>query len=255
MNIEVSVVMPAHHEGRLVHPTMRSILRTVEYARNQNISVEIVIVMDKADDKTENYFKKFENSEIVFEKVDYGDLGLTRNHGVNAAKGRYITFIDADNLFGLKWICAFYNYLEKLDRDVIVHPEYHVVFEDENVIWKQLSSTDPAFNVGNFFENNYWDANCAAKKSQLLNYPYKSTTSTKGFGFEDWHFNCETIANGVEHHVVPQTVHFLRKKKFGSLLASSRGTSRIIRPTKLFEPALLASLLKDRENSNRELAK
>ena len=152
------------------------------------------------------------------------------------------SFIDADNLFGLKWIPKFYDYLEGLGRDVVVHPEYHVAFEAENVVWKQLSSTDPDFNPGIFMEFNYWDANCAAKKSLLSKFPYQPTISSKGFGFEDWHFNCETIAAGIEHHVVPQTVHFLRKKRTGSLLASSRQASRTLRPTRLFDPDILKSL-------------
>ena len=242
MEFDVSVVMPAHHEGRLVHPTMRSIFRTVEYAQKLGILVEIVVVLDRADEETRRYFRQYENSKIVFEQVNHGDLGLTRNHGAQTAKGKYITFIDADNLFGLKWISNFYAHLERLGRDVVVHPEYHVVFEAENVLWKQISSTNPNFNPGIFMEYNYWDANCAAKRSLLLEYPYQPTTSSKGFGFEDWHFNCETIAAGIEHHVVPQTVHFLRKKKTGSLLASSFQASRTLRPSTLFDPDILKSL-------------
>jgi len=38
-----------------------------------------------------------------------------------------------------------------------------------------------------------------------FNEKYQTTMKTRGFGFEDWHFNCVTLADGIEHRPVPGT--------------------------------------------------
>lgn len=243
--MDISVIIPAHHEGRLAHPTMRSAFRAADMARKNRVGTEIIVVLDKPDKKTEDYFSRYEGSpNIRLETVDFGDLGFTRNFGVKAASGRYVTFLDADNLLGQNWIYASFLYLENSDRDVIAHPEYFIVFETENLLWRQTSSDDPECDIGNMLADNYWDANCTAKREILLKYPYQATTSTKGFGFEDWHFNCITLADGIGHKVVPGTVNFMRKKISGSLLAHSLEANRVVRPNRLFDPDVFSAMLK-----------
>lgn len=250
MSCDISVVIPPHHIGRLAHHTMRSLFRAIEYASLRGITTEIVIVMDRPDEKTKKYISRYENSELTLETVDFGDLGLTRNFGVKLSAGKYITFLDDDNLYCKNWIYKAVRYLEESNSHIIVHPEYHVAFDAENGIWIQISSNDSnKFNVANLIEYNYWDAICATKREILLKYSYQPTTASKGFGYEDWHFNCETLAAGIEHIVVPGTVHFMRKKRSGSLNQNSLEENRVIRPTKLFEPDILAAILEHTGNN------
>jgi len=244
MNIEVSVIIPAHHEGRLAHSSMLSVFRSADYADKRDVKTEIIVIMDTPDETTREYFSRYENSEILLETVDFSDVGLTRNFGINISSGRYITLLDADNLFGQNWIYESFRYLGQSEKDVIVHPEYHIVFGTEDMIFQQLSSDDPECNIGNLIENNYWDTVCTVKREILLKYPYQTTMKTRGFGFEDWHFNCVTLADGIEHRPVPGTVHFLRKKRSGSQLAHTIETNRVVRPNKLFDPDILASMTK-----------
>jgi len=250
MSCDISAVIPPHHIGRLAHPTMRSLFRAIEYASLRGITTEIVIVMDRPDEKTRKYFSRYKNSGFPLVTVDFGDLGLSRNYGVHLSSGKYIAFLDDDNLYCQNWIYKAVSYLEESNNDVIVHPEYHIAFGAENLIWRQISSNDNnEFNAANLIEYNSWDAVCATRKELLLKYPYQTTTAGEGFGFEDWHFNCETLAAGIEHHVIPGTVHFLRKKKSGSLLGNTYEENRILRPNKLFEPAVFSSMLKKQINN------
>jgi glycosyltransferase involved in cell wall biosynthesis len=131
-----------------------------------------------------------------------------------------------------------------------VHPEYHIVFDAKNLIWRQLSSSDVKFHIEDLFEFNHWDTVCAARKEILSEHSFESTDTDSGFGFEDWLFNCQTLAEDIEHHVVPNTVHFTRVKKTGSRLAYDNQSDRLIRPTKLFEPVRISRMLEE-ENSRR----
>lgn len=234
--IDITVVIPAHAEGTLARHTMNSVFRAKAYAEENGLRIQVLVVMDKADKKTRDFFASYPDELIDVETVAFGDLGFTRNHGVSRAGGRYVAFLDADNLCCQNWLVAAVRHLKDRSKPLIVHPEYLVAFEAENTIWRQISSDAPRFNAANLIEYNYWDATLVAEKQLLLRFPYNATTSTKGFGFEDWHFNCETLAAGIPHHVVPETVLFLRKKRTGSLLAQTRYSFRTIWPSALFEP-------------------
>ena len=245
MGFDVSVIIPAHHEGRLAHPTMCSVFRSVAYANKKGVNAEIVIVMDKPDVKTEEYFSRYKEPGLLIKTVNFGDLGFTRNFGVGVSSGRYIAFLDADDLFGQNWVYESFKYLENNGNDIIAHPEYDVTFEAKNVIFRQTSSCSPDFKAEKLIEYNFWSALCTSKKEILLRYPYDATTFNHGFGFEDWHFNCETLAAGIEHRIVPGTVIFRRKKEIDSLLESSDRLNRIVRPTSLFEPLKFKSVMLD----------
>jgi hypothetical protein len=231
---------------------MNSLLRSSEYSRKDSIQTEIIVVLDRADKKTEEYFAEYMDPPFQIHHVDFGDLGLARNSGVLFSSGKYIAFLDADNLFGQDWLSKAFLFLEMSQRDIIVHPEYHVVFGRNNLIWHQISSSSPEFRFSNLIEFNYWDAVCVTKRDILLKYPYESTTQSLGFGFEDWHFNCQTLADGIEHIIVPGTVHFLRTKESGSLLEYSLQTHRLIRPSKLFDSTIFSAMLTEKNDSIHE---
>ena len=243
MDFDISIIIPVHHIGRLAHPTMRSLFRAIDYANLNGLTSEIVIVMDRPDEKTRKYFSRYKKADFPLVTVDFGDLGLTRNFGVKLSSGKYITFLDDDDLYCKNWIYESVRSLEESNDNVIVHPEYHIAFGADNFIWRQVSSNNKnEFNAVNLIEYNAWDAVCATTREILLKYPYQTTTAGEGFGFEDWLFNCETLSAGIEHVIVPGTVLFVRIKKSSSLLGNTHKENRILRPNMLFEPAVFSSI-------------
>lgn len=235
---DISVVIPIHHEGRLVNHTLASVFRAAGYAKTKGISTEILVIMDRPDEKTVRFMERERN--IQRHEVSLGDPGLTRNHGVEKAVGRYVTFLDGDDLFTEKWLWHIVTFLEGRQEEVVAHPEYMVVFGTENILFRQISSTDAQFRVGHLMENNYWTVICAARREVFQKFPYRATISTAGFGHEDWHFNCETLGAGIDHFVVPNSAAFVRRKGSGSTLALANTTHRIIRPSRLFSPEIFS---------------
>lgn len=241
---DISVIVTAHHEGRLAHRTVQSLYSSVKYAKEKGLATEIIVVLDRPDENTIGYFSQYGKPELIIKTVDFGDPGLSRNYGITASSGKYIAFLDADNLFGADWLYKAFIYLEdNRDKEIVAHPEYHIIFEAKNLVWRQLSSSDADCHLENLIEFNYWDTVCVARRDILLKYPYAITTQVSGFGFEDWHFNCDTLADGIEHNVVPMTVHFSRAKKTGSQNIFATQSNRLLRPTKLFEPEKFLHLL------------
>ncbi|GBC60666.1 glycosyltransferase family 2 protein [Desulfonema ishimotonii] len=242
---DISVVIPVHAEGRLVQHTLNSAKKAMAYAKaHGDVRTDIVIVLDRPDKKTENFFASYDDLKVHFEKTDFGDAGLARNFGVGHSSGRYIAFLDADNLFGQSWLYKAFCFLEKNPTTIIAHPEYNVVFEGQNLIWKQISCDHPQFRSADLIEHNYWDTTCLASKKIFLDFPYEATMATQGFGHEDWHFNCETLAAGIGHYIVPDTVLFLRRKLNGSVLERANRGHRIIAPSRLFDPSFFSKLVR-----------
>lgn len=93
MNDLVSVVIPVYNAEKCIGDTIASI-------RSQSYSNwEIILVDDGSTDKSLEIMKTLESENIHILKGNGGSAALARNMGIEAAKGRYIAFLDADDLW------------------------------------------------------------------------------------------------------------------------------------------------------------
>lgn len=98
MNIEtvplVSVIVPCYNYSRFLPETLESVL-----AQTCN-DWECIIVDDGSTDNTANVAKLFMNKDNRFVYVYQCNSGLStaRNKGIGIAKGKYLQFLDADDL-------------------------------------------------------------------------------------------------------------------------------------------------------------
>src|SRR5262249_42049416 len=119
---DISLVINAHTEGRLLHPTVRSALNAIEYASGDSLSVVLLIVLDRPDPATREYCPRYLAPQARVLEVSVKDPGLARNAGVEAAGGRYTAFLDGDDLFGRNWLLAAYRAISADTRELVLHP-------------------------------------------------------------------------------------------------------------------------------------
>ncbi len=239
-DFDMTVIVTGHNEGRLAHHTMNSLFRAITFAEKSGIHIETVVILDRPDKKTKDYFKHYEKS-LKMEEVNFGDTGLSRNYGVKVAESSYVTFLDADDLFGKTWLGFLYERLISEKNNCVFHPEYAVCFEKENLFIRYIGTENDKFNIGDLLENNYWTAFLASKKNLFLKKPFIPTPS--GFGYEDWHWICEIIAMDVPIRIVPNTCVFYRKKVKNSRLHNHNFKHVVVPPTKLFEYDVFQNLI------------
>ncbi len=230
--------MTVHKEGRLVHRSINSFKNAMEFT---GLNTEFIIVVDRPSDETKKYFQNYRlaYNEII-DYVEYGDLGPSRNHGVNLASGKYVAFVDADDLVSINW---FKDAFEKSQMDdsgyFIYHPEYLLFFGDmfddsrQVSVRKLIDSSDPKYSDYDLIEHNLWSSLCFTSKELMLKVPYRK--AKPGFGFEDWDFNLDSIVYGAKHKIVEGAVHFTRLKKSGSLDSEKQGKNSTLSPSRLFE--------------------
>jgi len=90
----VSIIMPSYNCGRFIAESIRSVLaQTYE-------NWELLIVDDCSTDDTASVVKAFADPRIRYQRNRQNEgAALTRNKALLAAKGRYIAFLDADDIW------------------------------------------------------------------------------------------------------------------------------------------------------------
>ena len=85
-----SVIVPAHNSAEYIRKGLHSI-------RQQSFrDYELIVVCDACTDNTAQIALGFADNVII---TDYGMDGLSRNAGIEAAKGEWVLFMDDDDWF------------------------------------------------------------------------------------------------------------------------------------------------------------
>jgi glycosyltransferase involved in cell wall biosynthesis len=88
-----SVVIPAHNAERTVDASIRSALaQTVQ-------DLEVIVVDDGSADRTAAVAASVEDPRVRVVSQENGGTATARNHGIALAAGRYISFLDSDDLW------------------------------------------------------------------------------------------------------------------------------------------------------------
>ncbi|HEH5157338.1 TPA: glycosyltransferase, partial [Campylobacter coli] len=94
-NPDVTLVIPAFNASKFIRQTLESVQKqTLE-------NFECIIVNDFSTDDTLDIIKKTIRNDLRFKIINHranAGLSASRNTGLRAAKGRYIAFLDADDL-------------------------------------------------------------------------------------------------------------------------------------------------------------
>lgn len=218
--IDICCVINGHREGYMAYATIQSALKTIRYAQQNGLTVQLLAILDKPDAITRKVFSTYLGEEHQVEEVSYGDLSESRNHAVNLLEAKYVAFLDGDDLWGTNWLVDSFLLAETLDGKFVLHPEYNLIFGCvESHIFKHVDMNCEDFELEDLYLRNYWTALSFAPRDLYISFPYKKNTIKEGFGYEDWTWNFDTIRAGVVHHAVKGTAHYIRKgKDEGSLL-------------------------------------
>lgn len=108
MNSMVSIIVPVYNAGAYIQ-------ETVEMVRNQTFSEwELILVDDCSMDNGKEKIRAFTDRRIrLIEKEKNGGAALARNTGIDAAEGRYIAFLDADDVWRPQKLKRELEYMEE----------------------------------------------------------------------------------------------------------------------------------------------
>ncbi|NKI25228.1 glycosyltransferase family 2 protein [Arenibacter sp. 6A1] len=146
----ISVVTPVHNSEKFI-------LETIKSVQNQTYeNWELILIDDCSKDNSVNiikeYIKNNERINLIINEKNSG-AAISRNKGIKAAKGEFLTFIDADDIWYPKFIenslnfCLSKNYefvfssYKRFDEDL--NPLIADFIVPEKVNYKQLLNACP----------------------------------------------------------------------------------------------------------------
>jgi glycosyltransferase involved in cell wall biosynthesis len=242
----VSVVLAAHREGALLQRTLLSLREAARHARAEGITVELVAVLDCADEPTRQVLHAFERDGFdggTVVEVDHGSPGPTRNSGVTAARGQYIYISDGDDLVSFNSFAAMYRVAAAAGPDHVVFHQYLCAFGASYHRWKffPLDTVTPL----TFLEQHPFTSGVFAHRSIFEAVPFVEFDASSGYAHEDWHFNAECVARSCRLVVAENTIMFYRQRLGSRLDEAKRHSTGHIPPSTLFEPQTWVRVTRD----------
>ena len=115
-DIKISVIIPIYNAEKYLSKNLESI-------KNQTIKeIEILCIDDGSTDSSCEIAEKFaeEDNRFVVIRQKNGGAGAARNNGIRHAKGKYLSFLDADDFFEPNMLQMAYEKAEETKADFVV---------------------------------------------------------------------------------------------------------------------------------------
>lgn len=242
---KVSCILTLHKEGLLCHTTLRSIEEQRIFAEKHGMAVELIIILDLADNYTRDQLLShsiLRNTDQIFE-VQNGDLGLSRNLGIEKSLGDIIAIYDGDDYYSKNWLYEA-SCVALKNKKLLCYPEYIFSFDKYHSKFKLPDINNNEYSIYSLVFIHPMVSSIIFDKKIFEFVQY--TPTKPGFGYEDWNFFNEAFSYGYRPKIIKNTALFYRRKKEGSLLNTQFSSEALPRPNRLFKDLAL----KNSENSS-----
>lgn len=233
----ISIIMTFHGEKVLAQFALLGLERMRAVSDNHGIATELVAVLDCADDETARIVMEhpaLRSTDRIL-PVRNADLASSRNDGIAAATAPYIAILDGDDYYSRHWFVSALRKAQSDPQGVIVHPELTISFGAVHCVAQTFDMESAEYPLAGCMMDHPWVSCSFGKRDIYLRYPYQPTNvRTTGFGYEDWHWNLETLAHGVRHVTAPDTALFYRRKA-SSMVVEMVQSGATVRPSRFFD--------------------
>lgn len=162
----VSVIIPVHNAGRYLEQCLDSVLSQTE------TDIEVICINDSSNDNSQDILESFSRLDprVSLLNTDCHCAGTARNLGMDIARGKYLSFLDADDFFEPEMLKDAADALDSTGADVVVYGSW--VFDtatgtDRHAKWNlktELLPEKPVFSwrdipdsIFNAFGNYTWN--------------------------------------------------------------------------------------------------
>jgi len=199
ISIKLSVIVPLYNEERTIIKTLSRISET----KKQDFIYEVIVINDGSTDNSLSLLeqnKDLYNHLITYEKNNGKGHAVLK--GLEAAKGKYIIFQDADLEYDPKDFLKFVNLINNFEPDLIIGSRLR--YSDYTRSHNILNKIGNMFItlIFNFFYNttftDIYSCYLCYKKELINNNKLKS----KGFG-QHAEILCEVVKKGKIFYEVP----------------------------------------------------
>ena len=142
MNDLVSIIIPYFKKKKFIKQTINSIFKQT-YKK-----YEIIIIYDDKDLTDLSYLKtavkKIKKKRIIINKKNYG-VGISRNIGIKNAHGKFIAFLDADDVWAKNKLKEQIKFMKK-EKVNFSYTSYSIVNENNKIIKRITAEKNMTYN-------------------------------------------------------------------------------------------------------------
>lgn len=148
----VSIIMPAYNAQKYISDSITSVL-------NQTYkNWELIIVDDYSTDNTLaiiEEFKKCDNRIILLRQDQNSGVAAARNKGIEHAKGRFLAFLDSDDIWEKTKLEKQVNFMLK-NKIYFSYTSYQLMDENNNLSNKVVKVQNEPIEFEKLLECNYF---------------------------------------------------------------------------------------------------
>lgn len=148
---EISLIIPAYNAKDYIARSIDTALASTFH------NFEIVIVNDGSTDSTQDiidWFAENYDNIVSIQKLN-GGVADTRNVGIKAAKGKYIAFMDNDDMIRPNMLEELHKTITKNDCDIAIAPLYRLIDSGYTVHCNLPFQTDTAIDIDKYLDIMY----------------------------------------------------------------------------------------------------
>ena len=127
---KLSAIIPAYNEGKNIHSDLNKIIESLNKVTKD---FEIILVNDGSKDNTLEEIQKIKDKRLKIKSSEENKgKGYALKYGFSFARGKYITFMDADLDINPDSLKNFFKYMEFHNADIVIgskrHPQSKVYY-------------------------------------------------------------------------------------------------------------------------------
>lgn len=215
----VSVIVPTHNREKVIVQTLDSI-------HQQTFKdFEVLVVDDCSTDRTceivESYCQRDSRFKLYPQDINRG-APACRNLGLKLSKGRYINFVDSDDLLDREKFAKQVPVIEASNADFVLCQVNRFKDDDVDQVTRAYGGLEPPMTVARFLENEIAWSTIAPLWQRVF------IVEIGGFQedlecFQDWELNVRALSYAPEVSVVDQVLGYYREPWDSGQITADRG--------------------------------
>jgi glycosyltransferase involved in cell wall biosynthesis len=215
----ISVIIPAFNAEKFIGRAIESVLAQTYK------DFEIIIINDWSTDNTVRVCSSFGDSRIKIIRIKHGGVGKARNVGVDAARGKWVFFLDSDDFLETSALSLLISKAE--NNSIVIGGMAKVSPAGKKTFWPIPREESVSGHVWNYLktQNDYVVSHCWGRlyrrdflERHNLRFPINVKVG------EDGAFNIRCLSHALSVYFVNVPLYFFQMhKESSSVIAVNKG--------------------------------